>query len=293
MTAEFLRHEPCEVCGSSDAKAIYSDGNTFCFSCQNLTRGDDNNQTHNMPTNVQFKGSAQRLHKRKISEATCQHYRIYRDGELLRFPYFSSDKTLRGFKTKSKLKEFKYEGATTDTLFGQSLIPSTGKLIIVYEGELDAASGWEAYPNWAHVSLPHGAASAKKDIQKQLQLFQGYKEIILFFDKDEAGKKATEQVAALLPSGKVKIAHLPDPYKDASDALMAGDGEAIRKAIWNASPILENIPRTHYKKHMTKPSKAGISFFMTTSGVLILILSTVALNIWHSRSKRKPYFWTI
>ena len=233
MTAEFLRHEPCEVCGSSDAKAIYADGNTFCFSCQTLTRAD---HTHHMPTNVQFKGSAQRLHKRKISEATCEHYRIYRDGELLRFPYFSSDKTLRGFKTKNKLKEFKYEGTTTDTLFGQSLIPTTGKLIIVYEGELDAASGWEAYPNWAHVSLPHGAASAKKDIQKQLQLFQGYKEIILFFDKDEAGKNATESVASLLPSGRVKIAHLADPYKDASDALQAGDSEAIRKAIWNASP---------------------------------------------------------
>ena len=64
MESEFLRHEPCEVCGSSDAKAIYADGNTFCFSCQTLTRAD---HTHNMPTNVQFKGSAQRLQKRKIS----------------------------------------------------------------------------------------------------------------------------------------------------------------------------------------------------------------------------------
>ena len=234
MTAEFLRHEPCEVCGSSDAKAVYDDGNTFCFSCHNLTRAD--NHTHNMPTNVQFKGSAQRLQKRRISEETCQHYKVYRDGELLRFPYYSSDKTLQGFKTKTKLKDFKYEGNTTDTLFGQSLIPSTGKRIMVYEGELDALSGWEAYPNWAHVSLPHGAASAKKDIQKQLQLFQGYEEIVLCFDKDEAGKLATEAVAALLPSGKVKIAHLPDPYKDASDALQNNDAEAIRKAIWNASP---------------------------------------------------------
>ena len=62
------------------------------------------------------------------------------------------------------------------------------------------------------------------------------KKLSLFFDKDEAGKLATEAVAALLPSGKVKIAHLPDPYKDASDALQNNDAEAIRKAIWNASP---------------------------------------------------------
>ena len=232
MTAEFLRHEPCEVCGSSDAKAIYSDGNTYCFSCQNLTTQNNHN---NMPTNVTFKGSAQRLHKRKISEATCERYKVYRDGELLRFPYFSSDKTLRGFKTKSKLKDFKYEGTTTDTLFGQHVYPSDST-IHIYEGELDALSGWEAYEGWAHVSLPHGASSAKKDIQKQLQFLQGFKKIILFFDNDEPGKKATEEVAAILPSGKVEIAHLPDKYKDASDALMAGDGEAIRKAIWNATP---------------------------------------------------------
>ena len=41
-------------------------------------------------------------------------------------------------------------------------------------------------------------------------------------------------MAALLPSGTAKIANLADPYKDASDALQAGDTEAIRKAIWNA-----------------------------------------------------------
>ena len=236
--AEFLRHEPCEQCGSSDGKAIYSDGNTWCFVCEHFTSGEDHSESfhkHLMKPNVEFTGSAQRLDRRKISQATCERYRIYRDGELLRFPYFSSDRVLQGFKTKSKLKEFKYEGNTTDTLFGQHLVPSTGKSIIVYEGEMDCVSGWEAYPNWPHVSLPHGAASAKKDIQKQLKLFQGYDNVILFFDKDEAGQKATEQVAAILPSGKVKIAQLQDPYKDASDALQAGDAEAIRKAIWNAT----------------------------------------------------------
>ena len=84
------------------------------------------------------------------------------------------------------------------------------------------------------VSLPHGAAGAKKDIQKQIPFLQGYKEIILFFDKDEAGRRATEQVAAVLPQGTVKIAHLADPYKDASDALQANDADAIRRAIWDA-----------------------------------------------------------
>ncbi len=62
MDSEFLRHEPCEVCGSSDAKAIYADGNTFCFSCQTLTRAD---HTHHMPTNVQFKGQGPPMYNSK------------------------------------------------------------------------------------------------------------------------------------------------------------------------------------------------------------------------------------
>ena len=86
------------------------------------------------------------------------------------------------------------------------------------------------------VSLPHGCASAKKDVQKQIPLFQGYDEIVLFFDGDEPGRKAAEEAASVLPPGKVKIARL-DGYKDASDALQNEDAEAIRKAIWDAKPF--------------------------------------------------------
>jgi len=229
--SEFERHEPCEVCGSSDAKAVYTDGHTFCFSCQSYGAGDSPPTIMN--TNVSFKGQAQRLYSRGISEATCEYYKVYRDGELLRFPYYSSSGSLQGFKTKTKLKEFKYEGTTTDTLFGQHLFPSSGTRITIYEGELDALSGWEAMPNWPHVSLPHGAASAKKDLQKQISYLQGYDEICLFFDNDEAGQKAAQEAASILPTGKVTIAKLAE-YKDASDAIQKLDTKSVRNAIYNA-----------------------------------------------------------
>jgi twinkle protein len=186
-----------------------------------------------MQNNVSFKGSAQRLQKRGISEKTCEKYKIYRDETHLRFPYFDGSGCLQGFKTKDKLKNFKYEGISTDTLFGQHLFPSTGKRIVITEGELDAASCYEAMENWPMVSLPHGAASAKKDLQKQIPLLQGYEEIVLFFDNDDAGRRAVEQAATILPLGKVKIARL-EQYKDASDALQANDKDAIRRAIWDA-----------------------------------------------------------
>lgn len=85
------------------------------------------------------------------------------------------------------------------------------------------------------VSLPTGAASAKKSVQKNLEWLQGYEEIVLFFDNDEAGIHASTEAASVLPPGKVKIARLSQ-YKDASDALQANDADAIRRAIWDAKP---------------------------------------------------------
>ena len=235
--SEFVRHLPCENCGSSDAKSLYSDGHTFCFVCHHRTAGDNEVDFHNrtMPKDVQILGSAERLHKRNISEKTNQFYRIYQYENTLRFPYYTADGVIKGVKIKTKKKDFRYEGSSTDTLFGQHLFPSSGKRIIVYEGELDAASGYEAMSGWPHVSLPHGAQSAKKDCQKQIPLFQGYEEIILFFDSDDQGRKGAEEAASILPAGRVKIARC-EGYKDASEALQANDAEAIRKAIWDAKP---------------------------------------------------------
>ena len=188
-----------------------------------------------MTTNVQLRGSAERLQKRGISEKICQKYKIHKDGNVLRFYYFSESGVLEGCKVKTKDKVFTYEGKVPGTLFGQHLFPSSGKRVVITEGELDAASCQEAMPGWPMVSLPSGAASAKKSIQRAIPWLQGYEEIVLFFDNDEAGCKAAEDAASVLPPGKTKIARL-EAFKDASDALQAGDSQLIREAIWNAKP---------------------------------------------------------
>ncbi len=38
--ADFVRHEACPSCGSSDANALYSNGNHFCFSCETFVPAD-------------------------------------------------------------------------------------------------------------------------------------------------------------------------------------------------------------------------------------------------------------
>ena len=235
-TSEFVSHSACDNCGSSDANSVYSDGHSYCFSCHHYVHGDNSTHTHKSASNVMLQGEPVKLSKRNLTEETCKKYRIHKDGDLLRFHYYSTDGRLVGAKVKTKDKQFRYEGETDGAFFGQHLFPDCGKRVVITEGELDAASCWQAMPGWQMVSLPSGAASAKKSIQKNLSWLQGYDEVCLFFDNDDAGYKAAQEAAAVLPPGKVTIANLTHDYKDASEALAAHDGKAICQAIWDAKP---------------------------------------------------------
>ena len=119
-------------------------------------------------------------------------------------------------------------------LFGDHLW-AKGKRIVITEGEIDAMSVSQAMGNkWPVVSLPNGAQSAVKAIQKSYDYLDAFEEIVLMFDQDEPGREAASKVAEILPVGKVKIATLP--LKDANECLVAGKVDAIVQAMWNAKP---------------------------------------------------------
>ena len=49
---EFVQHEPCDNCGSSDAAARYSDDHLYCFSCHHYTPPQHNKKDNEVPTNA-------------------------------------------------------------------------------------------------------------------------------------------------------------------------------------------------------------------------------------------------
>ena len=231
VDSEFVRHMPCSNCGSSDANALYTDGHTFCHKCHYRTGSDGSasNHTHKM-SDVELKGQATRLVSRKISEKTAELFKTYKDGQILRHYYYDVDGKLTGAKVRTKDKDFRCEGEVK-TLFGMQnfrhkTTKKTTKLVIV-EGEMDAMSVWESQPNWDVVSIPNGAPAAKKAIQHNYEWVNYYDKIVIFFDNDDAGRDAAKECAGVLPPGKVYTGFL-DGYKDASEALQAGDTEAIR-----------------------------------------------------------------
>lgn len=69
--SEFVRHEPCPKCGSSDALARYTDGHGHCFSCRHYEHGDGEPITVHKPHyRMDFTGDIVPLKGRGILEDT-------------------------------------------------------------------------------------------------------------------------------------------------------------------------------------------------------------------------------
>jgi twinkle protein len=148
-------------------------------------------------------------------------------------PYHNKDGELVAQKIRYPDKTFTVFGDMKDAvLFGQRLWNS-GKRIVITEGEIDALSVSQVQGNkWPVVSLRTGAAGAVKDIKNNLEFLEGFEEVVLMFDMDEAGQTAARKCADLFTPGKARIAQLP--AKDPNELLVAGKPDEITKAMWSA-----------------------------------------------------------
>lgn len=242
--SDFVRHEPCDSCGSSDAKAVYSDGHGFCFSCNKHFKGamDENveSPTREVSKHVSgfVAGFPRELAKRKLNADTCKlwDYTVgnYNGQTVQVANYKNQSGETVAQKIRFANKDFVFIGDTKNAgLYGMHLWRDGGKMVTVVEGELDALSLSQAQQNkWAVVSVPNGAAGAKKAIQKNLDWLCKFETVVFMLDNDEQGIKASKECAALLPHNKAKIATLP--LKDASDMLVAGRSQELLQAMWNA-----------------------------------------------------------
>lgn len=236
----FLKHIPCDNCGSSDANSLYSDGHSFCFSCNTHKKETGECAEPAQPkSSGLIAGRYQDLIRRGIREDTCRKFGYqfgYHHGRSVQIaPYYDSTGAMVAQKLRFADKSFTVLGDITKAqLFGANLW-GQGKKIVITEGEIDALTVSQVQGNkWPVVSLPNGAQGAVKAIRKNLEYLQQFEEIILMFDMDEPGQKAAREAAEIFEAGKAKIASLP--FKDANECLQNGQPESIIQAIWNATP---------------------------------------------------------
>lgn len=239
--SELICKEACPHCGSSDANALYTDGHHFCFSCNTYTPSEDEPVTTAIAQPKTFEpliGEVRALTKRKLSLDTCKMWG-YTVGEMNGQPvqianYKDTKGHIVGQKIRFPNKEFIFKGDTKKSgLYGQHLWRDGGKQIVITEGEIDAMSLSQALQNrWPVVSVINGAAGAKKNLSQNIEWLENFDSIILMFDQDEPGQKASEECALLFTPGKAKIAKLP--LKDPNEMLQAGRVKELTDCMWEA-----------------------------------------------------------
>lgn len=154
--------------------------------------------------------------------------------------------------------------------WSQAIRSGSPKLFIT-EGEIDAMSlfsvimqrnkGGQYEGNIpAVVSVPHGAAAASKDLALvAADIRKHFKEVVLVFDNDEAGKRAVEDVLKILPEAKVATV----PGKDVNECVLEGHIKALFKSVMFDANVPKNT-RLVYAEDLfeaaKKPAEFGLSW---------------------------------
>lgn len=260
--SKYLRHIPCQACGSSDANSLFDDGHTHCFSCEAHTYPNNNEDGANLRnTGSRIINNKIRplpdnytdLADRRISHNTARKFGVTNIPDESNptkhvYPYYDKDGTHIANKVRTRNKEFYWEGNHARAgLFGQQLFqPGSAKYVTVVEGECDALAAFELMGSrWPVVSV-HSAKAAPKNVADNFEFLNSFENIVICFDKDDAkvtpdgsirypGQEAALAVAAMFPIGKVKVLTLADA-KDANDYLVQGKASEFVKEWW-AAPV--------------------------------------------------------
>lgn len=213
--AAFIKHTNCEACGSSDAKAVYSDGSHYCWSCQAVKPSEDFKEQNSKKVskvkstkeNMEIKPSGKPAITadenaeiksettpdpkgfRGLDASTCKPFGVrhafsVETGELIEQYYpTTQDGQIVGYKIREVPKNFYSKGRTGADceLFMQFKFNRGGKYILITEGELDALSAYQMlseYNKSKNSDFETAVVSPTTGAQSHKQIAAQYK----FFD---------------------------------------------------------------------------------------------------------------
>lgn len=245
-----IKDQPCLKCTSHDARQIYDDGTSYCFSCNKFFRKDHNEEEvvtvkakdifkekYDLSEIVEY--GSRGFEERKIEKAVSEFYGVKvsynSDGEIDTHYYPYNKNT--GFKVRKLPKKFSAVG-DINGLFGRDLFNGGNKRLVITEGELDAMSvaqsNYDKYNKfYPVVSVP--SASNLKPLIENRDWIRSFGEVVIFFDNDKAGEEALNKAIKIIGVDKVKIAKPPAGCKDASDVLMKHGYERLINVVWDAA----------------------------------------------------------
>lgn len=245
---------PCKACGSSDARQLYEDHTSFCFACQGFFKKDKDEvieatepapkkdffkKVQTVDTIKDYKPSA--IIERKVSKEVCEFFGVkvsYNDAGDIDTHYYPYEGGKAYKVRKTPTKEFSWINKSTG-LFGRELFTGGGKRVIITEGEIDCLSMAQANLNRYKKIYPVVSLSSSvmtKSLLENREWLRSFGEVVLCFDNDDAGKKATEEAIKIIGIDKAKIAKMPPECKDVSDVLVKGSVDKVMQVVFDAQP---------------------------------------------------------
>jgi len=211
-------------------------------------------------------GEAIPLRKRGITLKTCQKWGYlvgdHKGSKVQIANYRAPDGRLVAQKVRGKDKAFSVRGDLKAAgLYGQHLWAPGGKQVVITEGEIDALSlSTLQGDKWPVVSVPNGAQGARKALAAQSEWLETFGKIILMFDQDGPGREAAEECALLFTPGKAYVATLP--LKDPNEMLVAGRGDELLRAMWDAKPYRPDgiVTFQDLDEEIEKEPEQGLSY---------------------------------
>lgn len=245
----FIKNTPCPNCNSSRGVAIYKNEDHIahhCFRCHKhwvFKEGTLEEST------IEIRGSIDlnELHsvdipERFLTKEACEYYGVKVEvdeinGEISHhyYPYVNKDGD-RVYKVRKLPKEFYFIGSAKGLqFFGQDLVGTGGKLLVICEGELDTLAVYQTLKkhgkNYRVVGIPNGASDISS-VKNNLEWLESFETIIFCFDQDIAGEEGFQKIADLLTPGKSKIMKFSE--KDPCKMLQVGKESELYKAVFSA-----------------------------------------------------------
>lgn len=252
-------HIPCEDCGSSDARVVYADGHSYCYSCNAFIPSNKKEEFLSDTNDYTYEF----LSYRGIDKETFRFYntktKIDSEGKpvSIGFPYPNNS-----MKVRKLPKDFHTIGDIAKAgLYGRDKFAG-GQSVVITEGELDALSLYQIL-RIPCVSI-RSSSTGKLDAAIDRSWINSFERVYIAFDADGPGRDAASQVASLFDYNKVYSIKFPGgDRKDANDYLRRGEGEELIKLFQSAkrySPDVIISSWHDFEKIFKEIPKEGIPY---------------------------------
>lgn len=167
---------------------------------------------------------------RGISKSTLQRFDIGFNNGWIQFPFWYNGKVVN-IKSRTIDKKFKLESGGMTIPFNFDTIKGVSKVLIT-EGEIDALSSYEAFPNMPVISLPNGVKSLDW-LNKFWSQMDKVDHFIIAVDGDEVGKECLAELSNRLGKHRCSYIEYPEGCKDLNDVLVSYDTDLVKNLIDN------------------------------------------------------------